>query len=782
MEKRPGSPTHSSVSMKSDGSYDHGRPNFREGEIPSDQRAMEKRPGSPTHSRVSMKSDGSYDHGRPDFREGELPSDPRVMEKRPGSPTHSSVSMKSDGSYDHGRPDFREGELPSDPRKQRRKHAPDSSGQNEQQDLTHVFQMLEKKIIAFVKNELQRFKGILSPDYQENFERKERDESDARDGALKMALHFLLKMERNDLADKLREIQGTDVLSRHQAPSGEESMTILHKSAVDKALEYKDGRFDLFLRFLLGLSLESNQTLLRGLLQKGQEQTSNDETISYIKDKIREAPSSERVINLFHCLNELNDHSLVEEIQSFLSAGSLSEVQLSPGQWSALLFVLLTSDQKLDVFDLKKYVRSDEGLLRLKPIVEESQTLLLDSCRLSKMSCTILASVLCKVSSKVNKLDLSDNSIGDVGVQELCNGLKNPNCALESLRLLKSDAADQACVYLTSVLGTNPLLLTELELSRKIVGDSGVKQICALLEDSHCRIKKLKLRSCSITGEGCAALTSALTSNPSHLIELHLDDNELGDSGVKQISALLRNPDCKLQILGLQSCSITGEGCAALTSALTSNPSHLIELYLGVNKLGDSEVKQISALLRNPDCKLQILGLRFCSITGEGCAALTSALASNPSHLIELYLGGNKLGDSGVKQISALLRNPDCKLQTLWLESCSITGEGCAALTSALASNPSHLIQLHLDDNKLGGSGLKQISALLKNPDCKLKTLWLSGCSITEEGCAALTSALISNPSHLIELNLSRNELGDSGVKQISALLRNPDCKLQKLG
>ncbi|XP_063042843.1 NLR family CARD domain-containing protein 3-like [Engraulis encrasicolus] len=176
----------------------------------------------------------------------------------------------------------------------------------------------------------------------------------------------------------MMEISETDVLSAHQVPYGEESMTILHKNAVDKALQYEDGRFDLFLRFLLGLSLESNQTLLidSRLFQRKQKQMSNDETIRYIKEKIREVPSSERVINLFHCLNELNDHSLVEEIQGFLSAGALAEAQLSPGQWSALVFVMLTSDQKLDVFDLKKYVRSDEGLLRLKPVVEESQTVL----------------------------------------------------------------------------------------------------------------------------------------------------------------------------------------------------------------------------------------------------------------------------------------------------------------------------------------------------------------------------------------------------------------------
>ncbi|XP_063074988.1 NACHT, LRR and PYD domains-containing protein 3-like [Engraulis encrasicolus] len=458
-----------------------------------------------------------------------------------------------------------------------------------------------------------------------------------------------------------------NVIKRHQRWKqlfGKESMTIVHKSAVDKALEYEDGRFDLFLRFLLGLSLESNQTLLHGLLQSGERHIGNAETISYIKDKIREVTSSERMINLFHCLNELKDDSLVKGIQSFLNAGTLSEAQLSPGQWSALVFVLLTSDQKLDVFDLKEYIRSDEGLQRLKPVVEESETILLDSCGLSEMSCTTMASVLCKP-SKMKTLDLSHNSIRDTGVKELCSGLENSNCALKSLQL-----AD-----------------------------------------------------CGITGVGYAALASALKSNPSHLEELDLRGNETGDSGVKLLLELQQDPACKLQTLSLVNCSITEEGCAALSSALASNPSHLIGLVLEKNKLGDSGVKQISTLLSNPDCKLQVLWLKGCSMTEEGCTALTSALATNPSHLTRLSLDKNTPGDSGVKQISTLLRNPDCKLQSLGLDNCSITEEGCAALTSALISNPSHLTELHLDINKLGDSGVRQISALLRMPSCKLQKL-----------------------------------------------------------
>ncbi|CDR00856.1 unnamed protein product [Oncorhynchus mykiss] len=150
-----------------------------------------------------------------------------------------------------------------------------------------------------------------------------------------------------------------------------------YKSAVDKALQSETGNLDLFLRFLLGLSLESNQKHLRGLLTKTRSSSqSHEETVKYIKEKIRENPFSERCINLFHCLNELNDHSLVEEIQSYLRSGSVSRDNRSPAQWSALVFVLLTSEKELDVFDLKKYSRSEEGLLRLLPVVKASRAVL----------------------------------------------------------------------------------------------------------------------------------------------------------------------------------------------------------------------------------------------------------------------------------------------------------------------------------------------------------------------------------------------------------------------
>uniref|UniRef100_A0A4W6FZD8 NACHT domain-containing protein n=1 Tax=Lates calcarifer TaxID=8187 RepID=A0A4W6FZD8_LATCA len=171
---------------------------------------------------------------------------------------------------------------------------------------------------------------------------------------------------------------GVNLLSDEQSTSlrsklfGDKS-TLLYQSAVDKALRSPNGHLDLFLRFLLGLSLKTNQILLRGLLtQTGSGSRTSRETVQYIKKKIEETPSAEKSINLFHCLNELNDRSLVEEIQQSLRSGRLSTDKLSPAQWSALIFILLSSEKDLDVFDLKKYSASEEALLRLLPVVKAS--------------------------------------------------------------------------------------------------------------------------------------------------------------------------------------------------------------------------------------------------------------------------------------------------------------------------------------------------------------------------------------------------------------------------
>ncbi|XP_052364570.1 NACHT, LRR and PYD domains-containing protein 3-like isoform X19 [Oncorhynchus keta] len=266
-----------------------------------------------------------------------------------------------------------------------------------------------------------------------------------------------------------------------------------YKSAVDKALQSETGNLDLFLRFLLGLSLESNQKHLRGLLTMTRSSSqSHEETVKYIKEKIRENPSPERSINLFHCLNELKDHSLVEEIQSYLRSGSLSKPNLSPGQWSALVFVLLTSEKELDVFDLKKYSRSEEGLLRLLPVVKASRAVLLSGCLVTEEGCASLVSALESNPSHLRALDLSNNDLKDSGVKLLSAGLGNPHCKLETLRLSGCLVTEEGCASLVSALRSNPSHLRELDLSYNHPGDSGVRLLSAGL-DPHCRLEKLNV-------------------------------------------------------------------------------------------------------------------------------------------------------------------------------------------------------------------------------------------------------------------------------------------------
>uniref|UniRef100_A0A3P9CZY8 B30.2/SPRY domain-containing protein n=1 Tax=Maylandia zebra TaxID=106582 RepID=A0A3P9CZY8_9CICH len=310
--------------------------------------------------------------------------------------------------------------------------------------------------------------------------------------------------------------------------------------AVDKALQSPNGHLDLFLRFLLGLSLQTNQTLLRGLLtQTGSSSQTNLETVQYIKKKLSENLSAEKSINLFHCLNELNDRSLVEKIQQSLRSGSLSTDKLSSAQWSALVFILLSSEEDLDEFDFKKYSASEEALRRLLPVVKASNKALLSLCNLSERSCEALSSDLSSQSSNLRELDLSNNNLQDLGVKFLSEGLKNPHCKLETLSLSGCLITDEGCTSLASALSSNPSHLRELDLSYNHPGDSGIKLLSAGLKDPD---------DGSITAAGLCLFSPSdscqLTIDTNTVnTELQLSDNNRKVTRVWEVQSYPDHPD-----------------------------------------------------------------------------------------------------------------------------------------------------------------------------------------------------------------------------------------------
>uniref|UniRef100_A0A3Q4GPK4 NACHT domain-containing protein n=1 Tax=Neolamprologus brichardi TaxID=32507 RepID=A0A3Q4GPK4_NEOBR len=376
-----------------------------------------------------------------------------------------------------------------------------------------------------------------------------------------LAAVYMFHCYTNKDIEVLKQFPGT----KWDNKNSDTYLDVFLSRVMDKSLKSKNGHLDLFVRFLHGLTLESNQKILGSLLGKAEITPEIiQRTVNSLKEK-KTKIAPDRSINIFQCLIEMNDLSVSQEIQEFLRSENRSEKELSEIHCSALAYMLQMSEEVLEELDLKRYKTSLEGRLRLIPALKLFCSVSsLTSCRLSETSCDSLVCALMSNPSHLTELDLSDNKLQDSGVKLLCNFLESPDCQLEALR-------SEFSFILVSCFSV----------------DGGL--------------------SCKLSSYSCSLLVSALKSNPSNLRELDLSgNNKLKDEGLHYLCDFLGSPDCRLEILNLWECRLTRSSCHPLVLALKSNPSHLRELDMRDNYLKNYDVKALIDLQKNPDYRLEM--------------------------------------------------------------------------------------------------------------------------------------------------------------------------------
>uniref|UniRef100_A0A8C3SA98 NACHT domain-containing protein n=1 Tax=Chelydra serpentina TaxID=8475 RepID=A0A8C3SA98_CHESE len=494
-------------------------------------------------------------------------------------------------------------------------------------------------------------------------------------------------------------------------------------------------------------------------------------------------------LEYFHCLYEIQETELVKSALNHFMKLKLAYHTFNKMDQIVLQFCIkncckleslcledckfLTEDLNEDSPGPSKQPSVKSPIHIVIALVCVSLTCSFYSCGLTGACCGDLAAVL-RTKQSLTTLYLSDNKLGDAGVRLLCEGLKHPNCKLQSLGLWKCNLTGACCRDLAAVLRTSQSL-TELLPSDNNLRDAGLRQLCEGLTHPNCKLQRLEVWKCNLTVAACVDLATVLSTSQS-LIKLSLSDNKLGDAGVQLLYNGLTHPNCHLQRLHLFKCDLTGACCRDLAAVLRTSQS-LTELDLHSNELGDAGVQWLCEGLTHPNCKLQKLGLQRCHLTGACCGDLTTVLRTNQS-LTELELGANVgLGDSGVQQLCEGLKHSNCKLQRLDLWDCGLMDAGCMDLAAVLRTSQS-LTELKLSHNKLGDAGVKLLCEGLKQ-NCKLQSL--SWCNITNAGCGDLADVLRIN-QYLTKLMLGYNkDLGDSGVRLLCEGLKDPNCKLQML-
>uniref|UniRef100_A0A673UYD8 NLR family pyrin domain containing 5 n=1 Tax=Suricata suricatta TaxID=37032 RepID=A0A673UYD8_SURSU len=320
----------------------------------------------------------------------------------------------------------------------------------------------------------------------------------------------------------------------------------------------------------------------------------------------------------------------------------------------------------------------------------------------------------------IKYLSLESTHLKDEDLMMACKALRHPNCLLESLRLDHCGLTPTCCKVISQILVTS-ISLKSLSLAGSKVTGQGGKPLCDALATSQCTLQRLILGSCGLTAADCQDLASGLTSNQS-LTHLCLSGNSLGSEGASLLCRAMRSPNCRLQRLTLKECSLDVAGCGFLAFALMGN-RHLTHLSLSMNPLEDDGMNLLCEVMLEPSCHLQDLELVKCRLTAACCKNLSHVI-SRSKHLKSLDLAANALGDHGVMALCEGLKHRKASLQRLGLEACGLSSDCCEALASALLCSR-RLTSLNLMRNNFSLIGMMKLCPVFSQPTSNLQIIGL---------------------------------------------------------
>ncbi|XP_040324452.1 ribonuclease inhibitor-like isoform X2 [Herpailurus yagouaroundi] len=514
--------------------------------------------------------------------------------------------------------------------------------------------------------------------------------------------------------------------------------------------QYGKGFSSLTIQFLFGLLCKGKGKAVETTFGRKVSPGLREELLKWTEKEIKDKYSMLQIepMDLFHCLYEIQEEEYAEKIIGDLQSIILLQPTYTKMDILAMSFCVKSSHSHLSVSLKCQHLigfEEEEQASALTPVFTLNQSFKLHNLPVSRLHL-------------------------------LCQALRNPCCKIKDLKLYRCLISPASCGALAAVLSTSQWL-TDLEFRETKLEASALKLLCEGLKDPNCKLQKLKLCASFLPESSevvCNYLASVLICN-SNLTELDLSENPLGDTGVKYLCEGLRHSNCKVEKLDLSTCYLTDASCMELSSFLQVSQT-LKELFVFANTLGDIGVQHLCEGLQHAQGIIESLGLSQCSLSAACCESLAQVLSSTRS-LTRLLLINNKIEDLGLKWLCKGLKQPDCQLKDLALWTCHLTGECCQDLCNALYTNE-YLRDLDLSDNALGDEGMQVLCEGLKHPSCKLQTLWLAECHLTDACCGALASVLNRN-ENLTLLDLSGNDLKDFGVQMLCDALIQPICKLQ---